>query len=402
MIRMLYLFSLTILYTLNCNGQENRNNSNTVSVIINGEPTDNFVFDTGADCFIQMPEKKVKDLIKRGILFEKHILKKEKTVANAQGTKFKTKTIEAKEVQFGDTHLGWTEINYFKDAPYLLGNSIIKKGNFLFVGGEYYEIIDIRKNKSDLDIKKTGTYYNSLNIINKTIESNNKNRNIESFYVDSNSFMLDFRDTTFYKTVNINGIIWMAENLSYGNIDEPGIWVYENDMSNKSKYGYLYSYNVAKYVCPTGWHLPTTNELKKTFLDNKPKKPDKLIPLSKESDEYYEKLTKYFRTLKNEDYPWYCKEYLRTSDGYIDWDNYSIKKEEINDRDYNLGLNLVPSGRMDLDHKDGFIFNNQKGSRDVFWGWKKNGVFYLNTYYEEFGIPDNYNCGIAVRCIKDY
>ena len=206
MIRMLYLFSLTILYTINCNSQDYLNNKmekfvtnyqkktetefkikqnptynsvsdtksddseipGTVTVIINGEPIHNFVFDTGSDGFILMPEKKVKDLIKRGILFEKYILKEEKTFANAQGTKFKTKTIEAKEVQFGDTHLRWTEINYFKDAPYLLGNSIIKKGNFLFVGGEYYEIINKRKNKSDLDIKKTGTYYNSLNIINKT------------------------------------------------------------------------------------------------------------------------------------------------------------------------------------------------------------------------------------------
>ena len=37
-------------------------------------------------------------------------------------------------------------------------------------------------------------------------------------------------------------------------------WAYDNDNTNVSKYGYLYDWNTANKVCPTGWHLPSDNE----------------------------------------------------------------------------------------------------------------------------------------------
>lgn len=39
-----------------------------------------------------------------------------------------------------------------------------------------------------------------------------------------------------------------------------GCWAYNDDIKNVAKYGYLYTYETAKNVCPTGWHLPSDAE----------------------------------------------------------------------------------------------------------------------------------------------
>jgi uncharacterized protein (TIGR02145 family) len=70
----------------------------------------------------------------------------------------------------------------------------------------------------------------------------------------------------YYKIVKIGEQYWMAENLNYdaGN----GSWMYQNNSSNAVTYGRLYTWEVAKNVCPTGWHLPSDEDWKtiETFL----------------------------------------------------------------------------------------------------------------------------------------
>jgi len=76
---------------------------------------------------------------------------------------------------------------------------------------------------------------------------------------DSVDVIIEKRIDT-YKEVKIGEQIWMAENLAdYIGV---GCWAYDNDESNVATYGMLYTWDVAKSVCPSGWHLPTDSEWK--------------------------------------------------------------------------------------------------------------------------------------------
>ena len=98
--------------------------------------------------------------------------------------------------------------------------------------------------------------------------------------------MVDERDGQEYRTVDICGQVWMAENLNYKT--EYGSYCYEKKQDNCDTYGRLYQWSVimdsagvfsddalgcgteaeecspsypVRGICPEGWHVPTIHEL---------------------------------------------------------------------------------------------------------------------------------------------
>ena len=83
------------------------------------------------------------------------------------------------------------------------------------------------------------------------------------FIACSESFT-DPRDEQSYDIVQIGSDVWMAENL---NFDIDGSVCPEGDKRNCSKFGRLYTWEMARSFCPEGWRLPNSADFGRLIAD---------------------------------------------------------------------------------------------------------------------------------------
>ena len=65
----------------------------------------------------------------------------------------------------------------------------------------------------------------------------------------------DGRDGNIYRTITIQGVTWMGENLRF--MAKDGAHLFDDDSDNLPYYGMLYEWKTAITACPSGWHLPS-------------------------------------------------------------------------------------------------------------------------------------------------
>ena len=75
--------------------------------------------------------------------------------------------------------------------------------------------------------------------------------------VVSGTTMTDTRDNKNYQLIQIGGKLWMAQDMNYAGTTSE---CYNEQESNCTTNGRLYTFNSAQKACPSGWRLPNREE----------------------------------------------------------------------------------------------------------------------------------------------
>lgn len=199
----------------------------------------------------------------------------------------------------------------------------------------------------------------------------------EGWKIDSTAWeygsFTDARDGRVYKTIDIWGQTWMAENLDYrDSVAKPELegnrWCYDNEADQCDTYGSFYSCELSSQVCPAGWRLPSISDWMNLYN---------------------------FIVLMGGD----PQNGLRAKEGWLDY------SDNVNNGTDVLGFTALPGGIM-------YGVNSYGSASQEAWFWyaqdcslNEYEAFYLSSEEVNFvtssvsggKITDAYN----VRCIKD-
>ena len=176
-----------------------------------------------------------------------------------------------------------------------------------------------------------------------------------------------------YKTVEIWGKTYMAENMNY---ETGNSWCYNNSADSCKKYGRLYDKETAANVCPEGWHL-----MRNGVFDD---------------DEYPEALAEVIKSMGSS----------RALLGYNAEETKSIEGWVKNPGSNLSGFNLKPSGGYDIGSESFFDI----GYTAYLWvdlsyeseDYHDTVAISLRNSAESFSIVENGGKNAyAVRCMKD-
>jgi len=201
--------------------------------------------------------------------------------------------------------------------------------------------------------------------------------------------LIDIRDDQTYKTVVIGSQNWMAENLNYRIPDGTSRCYPISDQTNPNDnynnncdtYGRLYNWEMARDICPDGWHLP--------------------------SQEEWEVLTSYIGDFYT------AGKKLKATSG---WNDYNGASDNGMDE---YGFSALPGGYGGSYHSDGILIFNGIGIVGFWWSASENKILgdqalcriidYANygDYSGEgaflwlFYTVDKSSL-LSVRCLQDY
>lgn len=199
----------------------------------------------------------------------------------------------------------------------------------------------------------------------------------EGWKIDSTAWeygsFSDTRDGRVYKTIDIWGQTWMAENLDYrDSVAKPELegnrWCYGNEAEQCDTYGSFYSCELSSQVCPAGWHLPSISDWFELYN---------------------------FIVLMGGD----PQSGLRAKDGWLDY------SDNVNNGTDVLGFTAIPSGIM-------YGENSYGSATQEAWFWyaqdcslNEYEALYLSSEETNF-VSSSVSGGVvtdaySIRCIKD-
>lgn len=119
--------------------------------------------------------------------------------------------------------------------------------------------------RKEVDVLEEGNYYKDHGMAVRCVaspESIKITGSLDSSYLDKiphDYGSLKYEGTT-YRTVDIDGLTWMADNLNY---EIQGSHCYKDNSKNCNEYGRLYTNELAGKACPDGWRLPSYDDFMK-------------------------------------------------------------------------------------------------------------------------------------------